>query len=89
MINLLFALILIGLVIWSAKKLYFPTEIAQDPKKYPAKPGVKVSQKDLAVVLSNLQRWKSEGKITREEYDHLTDLCLSEMQGPSRTAEKE
>jgi hypothetical protein len=79
-INLLFALALIAAVFWAAKKFYFPTEIAQRPEKYPVAPDAKVSRKDLATVLFHLQRWRKEGKISREEYDHMTDICLSEMQ---------
>lgn len=80
MLNLIIALLLLAALIWAAKKFYFPTEMAQHPEKYPIQPGSKVSKKDLAITLANLQRWKKEGKITREEYDHLTDICLSEMQ---------
>ena len=79
MLNLLFAFGLIVMVLWIAKKFYFPTEIAQSPERYPLPPGAPVSKKDLGIVLLHLQRWKKDGKITREEYDHLTDLCLAEM----------
>jgi hypothetical protein len=37
------------------------------------------SKNEIALVLANIQRWKKEGKITREEYDHLTDICLQEL----------
>lgn len=80
MINLIVLLLLIGAILWSAKKFYFPTEMAQHPERYPIQPDTKISKKDLAVILENLQRWRKEGKISREEYDHLTDICLSEMQ---------
>lgn len=80
MLNLVIALLLLTALLWAAKKFYFPTDMAQHPEKYPIRPGTKVSKKDLAVTLSTLQRWKKEGKITREEYDHLTDICLAEMQ---------
>ena len=80
MINLIFAALVVVAIVWAARTFYFPTQIAQHPEKYPLQPDTKVSKKDLAVMLSNLQRWRKEGKISREEYDHLTDVCLSEMQ---------
>ncbi len=82
MINLLFAFILIAGILWVAKKFYFPVEIAQYPEKYPVPEGPQMSKKDGGIVLLHLQRWRKEGKVTREEYDHLTDLCLSEMREP-------
>lgn len=80
MVSLLFALAALAAILWAAKSFYFPTKVAQNPEKYPISPGSKISQKELAIVMSHLQRWKKEGKITREEYDHLTDIALSEMQ---------
>ena len=84
MINILFALSLIVGILWVAKKFYFPTEMAQNPGKYPVSPDKPVSKKDLGIVLFHVQRWRKEGKITREEYDHLTDLCFSEMKPISK-----
>lgn len=55
-------------------------EIADHPDRFPIKQETKISKKELAMILSHLQRWRKEGKLTREEYDRLTDLCLSEMQ---------
>ena len=80
MLNLLFGAVLVVLMLWAAKKFYFPTEAAQHPERYPVQPDSRLSKKELALVLAHLQRWRKEGKITREEYDHLTDICLSEMQ---------
>lgn len=80
MFNLLFALLLALGILWIAKKFYFPSETLPIPEKHPIHPDAKISKKDLTIVLSNLQRWKKEGKITRVEYDHLTDICLSEIQ---------
>ena len=79
MVNLIFGILLIIVMLWTAKKFYFPMEAAQHPERYPAPPAERVSQKELAMVLTHLQRWRKEGKITREEYDHLTDICLAEM----------
>ena len=79
MINLFFALILIFAVVWAAKKFYRPTEMADHPERYPIQPDSKISKKDLAVILAHTQRWRKEGKISREEYDRLTDICLAEM----------
>ncbi|MBI2916212.1 MAG: hypothetical protein HYY07_05085 [Elusimicrobia bacterium] len=79
MINLLFALLLIAGILWAAKKFYFPTEIAEHPERYPVQSDTKVSRKEIAIVLALLQRWRKEGKLSREEYDHLTDVGLSEM----------
>ena len=83
MLNLMFGIVLIFLMLWAAKKFYFPTEIAQHPERTPVRPDEKLSRKELALLLNHLQRWRKEGKITREEYDHLTDLCLSEMRRTS------
>ena len=80
MINLIFAFSLICVILWVAKKFYFPLEMAQHPEKYPLSPDTKISKKDLSIVLFNIQRWRKEGRISREEYDHMTDLCLCEMQ---------
>jgi len=80
MLNILFALFLLFGIIWTAKKFYAPTKMAQHPELYPVQPDSKVSKKDLGIILSNLQRWKNEGKISREDYDRMTDICLSEMQ---------
>ena len=80
MVSLLFALAALAAILWAAKSFYFPTKVAQNPEKYPLAPDTRVSKKDLAIILFHLQRWKKEGKITREEYDHLTDIALSEMQ---------
>ena len=85
MINIFFAAVLIGVVLWAAKKFYFATEMADHPELYPARPEGKASKKDLRIVAANLQRWRQEGKISREEYDHLTDLYLAEMQALSKT----
>ena len=79
MINLIFAAFLIAMILWAAKKFYFPTNAAQHPELYPVKSDPALSKKDLGVILFHLQRWRKEGKISREEYDHLTDLCLTEM----------
>ena len=79
MLNLIFALFLICAILWVAKKFYFPTEMAQNPERFPVKTDVPFSRKDMGIILSRLQLWRNEGKISREEYDHLTDLCLSEM----------
>lgn len=79
MMNLLFAIFLLIGILWIAKKFYFPTEMAQHPERYPAAEDTQVSKKELAIVLSHLQRWRKEGKLSREEYDHLTDICLLEM----------
>ncbi len=84
MINLLVAILLIIGVLWAAKKFYFPTTIAEHPEKFPVLPDTKISKKELAMIMANLQRWRKEGKISREEYDRLTDICLSEMQGHGR-----
>ncbi len=78
MINLAVGLILIALIIWTAKKFYFPTQMAEHPERYPA-PTKKVTKYQLGVTLEQIQRWRQEGKISREEYDHLTDICLSEI----------
>ena len=80
MLNLLFAVFLIFMVLWVAKKFYFPTEMAQHPERFPAPLDPKVSKKDLTTILHHIQRWRNEGKISREEYDRLTDVCLAEMQ---------
>ena len=80
MINLIFALFLIFGILWTAKKFYFPTGAAQNPEKYPVRRDAKISKKELAAILFHLQRCRKEGKISREEYDHMTDICLSEMQ---------
>jgi hypothetical protein len=80
MINIIFAFFLMFLILWAAKKFYFPTEMADHPEDFPTEPDFKVTKKELAMILSNLQRWKNDGKISREEYEHLTDLCLLEMQ---------
>lgn len=84
MLNLIFALGLIFAILWVAKKFYFPTEMAQNPEKYPILDQPKVSKKDLGLILFHLQRWRKEGKISREESDHLTDICLSEMRQISK-----
>ena len=81
MLNLAFAFFLIFAILWVAKKFYFPTEMAQHPEKYPPAEGTKVSKKDMGIVLYHLQRWRTEGRLSREEYDHLTDICLAEMRG--------
>ena len=80
MLNLIFAVCLIFAILWVAKKFYFPTEMAQRPERYPVKSDPALSKKDMGILMLHLQRWKKEGKISREEYDHLTDVCLSEMQ---------
>ncbi len=85
MINLIFAFALIFAILWVAKKFYFPVRMAQFPDQYPAPAEASLSKKDCGIILFHLQRWKKDGKITREEYDHLTDLCLSEMREPPVT----
>ena len=84
MLNLIFAFGLIVSILWVAKKFYFPTGMAQHPEKYPMAVDTRVSKKDLGIVLFHIQRWRKEGKLSREEYDRLTDLCLSEMQEISK-----
>jgi len=84
MLNLIFALCLIVAILWVAKKFYFPMEMAQHPERFPVKSDPSISKKDLGIIIFHLQRWKKEGKLSREEFDHLTDLCLSEMQGPPK-----
>lgn len=80
MLNILFAISLIFALFWIAKKFYFPTTMAQNPERYSVRSESGASKKDLAIVLFNLQRWKKEGKLSREEYDHITDICLTELQ---------
>jgi hypothetical protein len=84
MMNLLFALCLIALVLWAAKKFYFPTEIASHPELYAQNQCPAMSRKDMGILFHHLQRWRDEGKVTREEFDQLTDLCLSEIQEASQ-----
>lgn len=79
MIHIFLALLVIFGIYWISKKFYFPTEMAEHPERYPASQE-KISKRELSVLMSHLQRWRKEGKITREEYDHLTDICLSEME---------
>ena len=79
MLNLIVLLILVMAVIWSARKFYLPTKMAQYPERYPVKPNYKISKKEIATVLSHIQRWRKEGKLPREEYDRLTDICLAEL----------
>ena len=79
MLNLIFAALLIFAILWVAKKFYFPAEMAEHPERYAVRSEPRLSKKDMGILMFNLQRWKKEGKISREEYDHLTDLCLSEM----------
>ena len=78
MINLIFAALLMVLVLWISKKFYFPTEMAEHPERYPT-PIERISKRELETVLKNLKRWKESGKISREEYDNLTDLCIQEI----------
>ena len=80
MLNLIFAVFLIFAVLWVAKKFYFPTEMAQHPERYPVKSDPMLTKKDMGILMFHIQRWRKEGKISREEYDRLTDVCLSEMQ---------
>ena len=80
MINLIILILLIFMILWTAKNFYRPTEMAQHPERYPVQADTKISKKDLAIILAHVQRWRKEGKISREESDHLTDLCLAEMQ---------
>ena len=80
MMNLILLIALMAVILWSAKKFYWPTLMAQHPEKYPAPSESIISKKDASVIMSNLQRWRKEGKISREEYDHLTDICLAEIQ---------
>jgi hypothetical protein len=59
-------------------------EMTQHPERFPVKSEPTISKKDVSLIMSHLQRWKKEGKLSREEYDHLTDICLSEIQGPPK-----
>ena len=79
MLNLIFAALLIFAILWVAKKFYFPTEMPQHPERYPVRSEPRLSKKDMGILMFHLQRWRKEGKISREEYDRLTDVCLSEM----------
>jgi len=89
MINILFALFLLGAILFVAKKFYFPTVIAHEPEKYPMKITTRMPKKELSVILSNTQRWRKEGKISRDEYDHITDICLSEMESLKKPQDPE
>ena len=37
-----------------------------------------MDEKERKAVIKRLRRWKEEGKLSREEYEHLTQLCASE-----------
>ncbi len=78
MIHLFLALCVIFAIYSVAKKFYFPTEMAEHPERYPIKNDIKISKRELSILMTHLQRWRKEGKITREEYDHITDICLAE-----------
>lgn len=54
-------------------------EIAQRPDLYPTAAKLKLSKKEMGIILGHSQRWKNEGKLSREEYDRITDICLEEM----------
>ena len=85
MLNLIFAIVLIVSILWVAKKFYFPMDMVQHPEKYPVPSGPPVSKKDMGIIMHHLQRWRKEGKLSREEYDHVTDICLTEMRdGPKK-----
>jgi len=48
-----------------------PKEVYEKPKRAP----------DIPIVMERIQRWRSEGKISREEYEHLLYLCQEEKGG--------
>lgn len=79
MINLAAGLLLIAFIVWTAKKFYFPTRMADHPDRYPPMRIQGVTKRQLTTTLDQIQRWRQEGKITREEYDRLTDICLAEL----------
>ncbi len=89
MIHLFLALLVLFSIYQVAKKFYFPTEIAEHPERYPVKSDVKISKRELSILMTHLQRWRKEGKISREEYDHITDICLAERADSSENPSKE
>ena len=78
--NLIALLLLAILILWLTRKYYLQEGQKRHPDISLSVSDSRESRKTLGVILANLQRWKNEGKITREEYDHLTDICLSEME---------
>ena len=79
MIQILFLAILIMTLVLAAKKFFPSSETLEDFENDGSQIRSKGSREELSAVLANLQRWRKEGRISREEYDHLTDLCLQEL----------
>ncbi len=60
---------------WFLWKSGFLTQ-AEKPEALIDKPVMEA--KERRAIIKRLKRWRAEGKITREEFEHVSDLCRSE-----------
>lgn len=79
MIQILLLTVIIVTLVLAAKRFFPSSEAELELENYRGEVRTRGSREELAIVLSNLQRWRKEGRISREEYDRLTDICLQEL----------
>ena len=78
MLNLALGVFLLLLLVWSAKKAYFFVQGAQEPEKFPGI-AIKSSKREIEILRTHIERWHQEGKLSRQEYEHLTNLVSDEI----------
>ena len=81
MLNFLFVfivLIVFGVMSWFLWKSGFLVQ-AESPQSIFDKPII--DAKERRAILRRLKRWRAEGKLTREEYEHVSALCQAEWDG--------
>ena len=81
MINILLVILVLGLfgsISWFLWKSGFLSQ-AEKPESLIDRPVM--DAKERRAIMKRLRRWREEGKLTREEFEHVTALCQSEWDG--------
>lgn len=81
MLNLLLifsVLIIFGVISWFLWKSGFLMQ-AEQPQSIIDKPVI--DAKERRAIVKRLKRWREEGKLSREEFEHVSALCQSEWDG--------
>ncbi len=82
MLNLLIVFtvfVLFAVISWFLWKSGFLMQ-AEKPKPLIDKPVMEA--KERKAVMKRLRRWREEGKLTREQFEVVSELCRSEWDGP-------
>lgn len=75
MLNALVAVALIAVVVWSSWKVYDFLWMAEHPDALKGSPDPRAPLKEMKIVTKHLERWRDEGRLSREAYEQASQAC--------------